>query len=87
LLKHDAVALAGVVGKPDALRGEIVKAYVVLADGVEASDALALEIGHFVKTRLAAHEYPREVTFLDALPLTTTGKIIRRALRERATNE
>ena len=87
LLKHDAVALAGVVGKPDALRGETVKAYVVLADGVEASDALAAEIGQFVKTRLAAHEYPREVTFLDALPLTTTGKIIRRVLRERATNE
>lgn len=87
LLKHDAVALAGVVGKPDALRGEIVKAYIVLADGHAATDSLAGEISAFVKIRLAAHEYPREVAFLDALPMTTTGKIIRRELRERARNE
>ena len=87
LLKHEAVALAGVVGKPDALRGEIVKAYVVLTEGVAGTDLLADEIGQFVKTRLAAHEYPREVAFLDALPMTTTGKIIRRELRERAGNE
>ena len=87
LLKHDAVALAGVVGKPDALRGDIVKAYIVLADGHDPTDALAVEIGLFVKTKLAAHEYPREVAFLGALPMTTTGKIIRRELRERARNE
>ncbi len=86
LIKHDAVAMAGVVGKPDTLRGEIVAAYIVLREGVEGSDALAAEIADFVKTRLAAHEYPREITFLDALPLTTTGKIIRRVLRGRASS-
>ena len=87
ILKHPSVALAGVVGKPDALRGEIVKAYVVLAEGFMPNDALANEISAFVKTHLAAHEYPREVSFLPALPMTTTGKIIRRELRERARNE
>ena len=87
LLKHSAVALAGVVGKPDDLRGEIVKAYVVLTDGVDATDALADELKAFVKARLAAHEYPREIAFLPDLPMTTTGKIIRRELRERARNE
>ena len=86
LLKHEAVALAGVIGKPDSLRGEIVKAYIVLAEGHEASDNLAEEISTFVKTRLAAHEYPREVVFLDTLPMTTTGKIIRQELRERDRN-
>ncbi|QFT29818.1 Acetyl-coenzyme A synthetase [Labrenzia sp. THAF82] len=87
LLKHPAVAMAGVVGKPDAQRTEIVKAYVVLKNGVEPSDTLAKEIANFVKTRLAAHEYPREVTFVDSLPLTTTGKVIRRALRAKAEKE
>jgi len=87
LLRHPAVAMAGVVGKPDAMRGEVVKAYVVLAPGHAPSDTLAAELSGFVRTTLSAHEYPREVAFLDALPLTTTGKIIRRALRERARNE
>ncbi len=87
LLKHEAVSLAAVVGKPDALRGEIVKAYIVLAEGNEPTPALAEEISGFVKTRLAAHEYPREVSFVSALPMTTTGKIIRRELKERARNE
>ncbi|WP_346892376.1 acyl-CoA synthetase [uncultured Roseibium sp.] len=87
LLKHPAVALAGVVGKPDAQRTEIVKAFIVLKDGVTGSDELAKEIAGFVKTRLAAHEYPREISFVDALPMTTTGKVIRRELRDRATQE
>jgi acetyl-CoA synthetase len=87
LLKHSAVSLAGVVGKPDDLRGEIVKAYVVLTDGVDETDALADELKAFVKACLAAHEYPREIAFLPDLPMTTTGKIIRRELRERARNE
>ncbi len=87
LLRHPAVALAGVVGKPDLQRTEIVKAYIVLIDGVDPSDELAKEIADFVKTRLAAHEYPREVAFVDALPMTTTGKVIRRELRARASTE
>ena len=87
LMRHAAVAMAGVVGKPDAMRGEIVKAYVVLTAGYAPSAALGAELGRFVKTTLSAHEYPREVAFLDQLPLTTTGKIIRRTLRERARSE
>ncbi|MHA7776235.1 acyl-CoA synthetase [Roseibium sp. M-1] len=87
LIKHPAVAMAGVVGKPDRQRTEIVKAYIVLKSGVEPSDTLAKEIADFVKTRLAAHEYPREVAFVDALPMTTTGKVIRRELRARAERE
>jgi acetyl-CoA synthetase len=84
LIRHPAVALAAVVGKPDPLRTEIVKAFIVLKSGVAPSDALAAEIQAFVKTRLSAHEYPREVAFIDAMPMTTTGKIIRRLLRQRA---
>jgi acetyl-CoA synthetase len=84
LIRHPAVALAAVVGKPDALRTEIVKAFIVLKAGNAPSDALAVEIQGFVKTRLSAHEYPREVAFIDELPMTTTGKVIRRLLRQRA---
>ena len=87
LLGHDAVRLAGVVGKPDAERTEIVKAYIVLKEGCTPSDTLAREIQAHVKTRLAAHEYPREIAFVDELPMTTTGKIIRRELRARAAAE
>ena len=83
LIRHPAVALAAAVGKPDALRTEIVKAFIVLKKGYAASDALAAEIQDFVKTRLSAHEYPREVAFIDDMPMTTTGKVIRRLLRER----
>lgn len=79
---HPAVALAAAVGKPDPLRTEIVKAYVVLRPGYEASEALAAEIQAYVRTRLSAHEYPREIAFRDSLPMTTTGKIIRRQLRD-----
>ncbi|WP_299616639.1 acyl-CoA synthetase [Pelagibius sp.] len=89
LLKHPAVALAAAVGVPDPLRTERVKAFIVLKRGQnvaapEARSALVREIQDFVKSRLAAHEYPREVAFVDSLPMTATGKIIRRALRERA---
>ncbi|WP_428699218.1 acyl-CoA synthetase [Stappia sp.] len=87
LIGHEAVAMAGVIGKPDATRTEIVKAYVVLAEGHAASAALARELQEFVKSRLAAHEYPREIAFVDSLPMTTTGKIIRRELRARAAAE
>jgi acetyl-CoA synthetase len=84
LLRHPAVALAAVVGKPDPIRTEIVKAFIVLKDNHAASDALAAEIQDFVKTRLSGHEYPREVAFIEAMPMTTTGKVIRRLLREKA---
>jgi acetyl-CoA synthetase len=83
LIKHPAVAMSAVIGKPDAERTEIVKAFLVLEQGTAATDELAAEIQNFVKTRLAAHEYPREIEFVDALPMTNTGKIIRGELRRR----
>jgi len=84
LIKHPAVALAAAIGKPDPVRTEIVKAFVVLKPGHVPVDALAGEIQSFVRTRLSAHEYPREVAFIDEMPMTTTGKVIRRLLRTRA---
>jgi len=83
LTRHPAVALAAVIGVPDPVRTERVKAFLVLRQGVAPSEALAAEIQGFVRTRLAAHEYPREVAFVDALPTTATGKVMRKALRER----
>src|SRR6185295_18146757 len=82
LIKHPAVSLAAAVGKPDPVRTEIVKAFIVLKSGYAPSDALAAEIRNFVRTKLSAHEYPREIAFLKELPMTTTGKIIRRLLRD-----
>ena len=87
LISHPAVQLAAAVGKPDPVRTEIVKAYIVLAEGFAPSDGLAAEIRDWVKLRLSMHEYPREVEFIDALPMTTTGKVIRRLLRDRAASE
>ncbi|WP_420391656.1 AMP-binding protein [Acuticoccus sp.] len=87
LLDHPSVALAGVVAYPDELRGAVVAAYVTLAEGHAPSDALAADIAAHVKSRLAAHEYPRVVRFLDEMPLTTTGKIVRARLRELARAE
>jgi acetyl-CoA synthetase len=87
LMRHPAVEMAAAVGKPDAARGEIVKAYVVLRGGFAPGEELARELAEHVKSRLAAHEYPREVAFIDALPLTTTGKVVRRELRARARGE
>jgi acetyl-CoA synthetase len=84
LIKHPAVKMVGVVGMPDQKRTEIVKAFVVLNDGYKAGDALVKELQLHVKSRLAAHEYPRQVAFIDELPMTTTDKVIRRKLRELA---
>ncbi|MEO8159299.1 MAG: acyl-CoA synthetase [Betaproteobacteria bacterium] len=84
LLGHPAVRLAAVVGAPDAQRTEIVKAFVVLREGYAPDEALTRELQDHVRTRLAAHEYPRQVSYVDSLPMTTTGKIIRRELRDRS---
>ena len=81
LIKHPSVAMAAVIGVSDHIRGEVVKAYITTRQGIQGTDALAREIQAFVKTRLAAYEYPREVEFIDQMPLTTTGKIRRTELR------
>lgn len=84
LLKHPAVTEAAVVGKPDELRGEIVKAFVVLRPGIPASDELSDELASFVRKTVGGHQAPRAIEFIDALPKTETGKIQRFALRQRA---
>jgi acetyl-CoA synthetase len=81
LMKHPAIAMVAVVGSPDEVRTEIVKAFIVLKSDVTAGDDLAAEIKEFVKVRLAAHEYPREIEFVDELPMTATGKIMRKDLK------
>jgi len=83
LLRHPAVAMAAVIGLPDPLRTERVTAVIVPAAGLRADAALAREIQEFVKQRLAAHAYPREVHFVEALPLTATGKMMRGEIRRR----
>jgi acetyl-CoA synthetase len=81
LLEHPAVAEAGVIGKPDPVRGEIIKAFIALLDGYEPSEELTEEIRQFVKKGLAAHAAPREIEFRDKLPKTRSGKIMRRVLK------
>ncbi|MEG0470698.1 MAG: acetate--CoA ligase [Solibacillus sp.] len=81
LLEHPAVLEAGVIGKPDPVRGEIIKAFVSLQEGVVPSEALEAEIREFVKTGLSAHAAPREIEFKDKLPKTRSGKIMRRVLK------
>ena len=81
LMKHPAVALVGVIGVSDPVRGEIVKAFILPRAGVTADKALEQSIQDHVKKRLEAHAYPREVAFVDEMPRTSTGKILRNELR------
>ena len=81
LLEHEAIVEAGVIGKPDPVRGEIIKAFIALREGYEPSDALKEDIQQFVKKGLAAHAAPREIEFKDKLPKTRSGKIMRRVLK------
>jgi acetyl-CoA synthetase len=82
IIRHPAVLMVAVIGSPDKVRGEIVKAFVVPRPNVDPDAALARDIQDFVRDKLAAYQYPREVAFVDALPLTATGKIRRRDLRD-----
>ncbi|MEE8402573.1 MAG: acetate--CoA ligase [Candidatus Hydrothermarchaeaceae archaeon] len=81
LMEHPAIVEAGVIGKPDPMRGEIIKAFIILKKGYSPSEDLIDDIKKFVKKRLAGHAYPREITFADSLPKTKSGKIVRRILK------
>lgn len=81
LVEHPAVAEAGVIGKPDPMRGEIIKAFIALREGFEPTEELKTEIAQFVKIGLSAHAAPREIEFKDKLPKTRSGKIMRRVLK------
>ena len=83
LVRHPAVANAAVVPRPDAERGNVIKAFVVLAPGHVASPALVEQLQQHVRGKLAPYEYPKVIEFIDELPMTTTGKVQRRVLRER----
>jgi acetyl-CoA synthetase len=83
LIRHSSVALAAAVGIPDAVRTEIIKAFIVLKPGFNADEELEADIRKYVRNRLAAHEYPREIEFVQELPMTATGKIIRKDLKKR----
>jgi acetyl-CoA synthetase len=87
LIEHPAVAESGVIGKPDELRGEIVKAFIILRPGHKPTDELKDDITQFVKTRLAYYAYPREIEFVESLPKTRSGKIMRRVLKARETGQ
>ena len=87
LLGHPAVMQAGVVARPDPLRGTVVQAYIVLNTGFEPSDDLGSDVAAYVKSKLAAYEYPRVVRFIGDMPMTTTGKVVRAELRRWAEAE
>jgi len=82
IIKHPAVSMVAVVGIPDEIRTEVVKAFIILKPGVSSGPDMEEDIKKFVKTRLAAHEYPREIEFVSELPMTATGKIMRKELKK-----
>ena len=83
LIEHEAVAEAGVIGKPDPIAMELVKAFVSLKEGFEPSEKLRRDIMRFVRSKMAAAVAPREIEFIDSLPKTRSGKIMRRLLKAR----
>nr|WP_312015398.1 acyl-CoA synthetase [Bradyrhizobium manausense] len=87
LMQHPAVAMVAVIGVPDSVRGEVVKAFIVPRDGTAVDTALQADVQNFVKARLSAHEYPRQIEFRDTLPMTITGKIRRKDLRDEITGK
>ncbi len=87
LVKHRDVLMAAAVGKPDPVRGEVVKVFVILQEGRSESEDLATELQNLVKGHLGAHEYPREVEFVRELPMTPSGKIKRKVLRQQETSK
>lgn len=87
LIEHPAVAESAVVSSPDEVRGEIIKAFIILAPGYEPGEELAKEIQEFVKNSTAPYKYPRKIEFVDSLPKTISGKIRRIELREREWNK
>jgi acetyl-CoA synthetase len=87
LMQHPAVAMVAVIGVPDKVRGEVVKAFIVPREGTAVDAALQAHVQNFVKARLSAHEYPRQIEFRDALPMTITGKIRRKDLRDETTGK
>ena len=87
ILKHPDVSMAAVIGVPHAIRGAIVKAFVKPKPHCRPTPELRLSIQEFVKTRLGSHEYPREISFVESFPMTTSGKILRRELRKQEEEE
>jgi acetyl-CoA synthetase len=87
LMRHPAVAMVAVIGVPDSVRGEVVKAFIVPREGTVVDTVLQADVQNFVKARLSAHEYPRQIEFRDALPMTITGKIRRKDLRDETTGK
>ena len=83
LVEHEAIVEAGVIGKPDEMRGSIIKAFVKLQPGYKASEKLKKDVAQYVKSHLAGHAYPKEIEFVDKLPKTRSGKIMRRVLKAR----